>query len=130
MKILTTVAMSLILATTSPAISSEVAASVVFTSDLAGKASYYNCCGGRTANGDRFNKNAMTAAMNLHTMKKYGIKYGDYVTVKSNKNGRTVTVKINDRMGHSGRVIDLTEGAMRKLGGISSGVIPVQIDIH
>jgi rare lipoprotein A len=73
-------------------------------------ASHYGYSGGRTASGERMNPSAMTAA---HRTKSFG----SQVTVTSQKSGRSVTVRINDRGPFiKGRCIDLSTGAARALG--------------
>jgi peptidoglycan lytic transglycosylase len=73
-------------------------------------ASHYGYSGGRTASGERMNPSAMTAA---HRSKPFG----SQVTVTSQKSGRSVTVRINDRGPFSkGRCIDLSTGAAHALG--------------
>src|ERR1700752_2243294 len=73
-------------------------------------ASHYGYSGGRTASGERMNPNAMTAA---HRTKSFG----SQVTVTSQKSGRSVVVRINDRGPFvKGRCIDLSTGAARALG--------------
>jgi rare lipoprotein A (peptidoglycan hydrolase) len=95
-----------------------------------GKASFYGGPtdtyweGRKTASGERFDSNLMTAASNT-------IALGNYVRVTNNNNGKSVIVKINDTGGFSslGRIIDLSAGAMKELGGISAGVIPVKVEV-
>jgi rare lipoprotein A len=73
-------------------------------------ASSYGYPGGRTASGERMNPNAMTAA---HRTKSFGSR----ITVTSQKSGRSVVVRINDRGPFvKGRCIDLSTGAARALG--------------
>ena len=73
-------------------------------------ASRYGYNGGRTASGERMNPNAMTAAHRARP-------FGSHVTVTSHSNGRSVTVRINDRGPFvKGRCIDLSTGAARVLG--------------
>jgi rare lipoprotein A len=89
-----------------------------------GKASWYGGKhhGGPTASGERFNKNAMTAAHRTFPM-------GTRVRVTNLKNGRSVVVRINDRGPYSkGRVIDLSEAAAQKLDMIEAGVVPVRLE--
>jgi rare lipoprotein A len=63
-----------------------------------------------TANGEHMNPSAMTAAHKSLPM-------GSRVTVFNHRNGRSVTVRINDRGPYvTGRVIDLSPGAARVLG--------------
>lgn len=88
-----------------------------------GKASYYGkkFHGRTTANGEKYNMNGLTAA---HPSLPFGTK----VTVKNAYNGKSVTVRINDRGPFiGGRVIDLSVAAAKKIGMIQSGVVPVII---
>jgi rare lipoprotein A len=88
-----------------------------------GKASYYadKFEGRRTASGETFHQNAMTAAHRT-------LLFGTKVKVINLANGRSVKVRINDRGPYAqGRLIDLSKKAARKLGIISTGVAPVEI---
>jgi len=79
------------------------------------RATYYNCCK-KTANGEIFNKNGMTAAHKT-------LPFGTRVHITNPKNGRSVTVRINDRGPHTrGYSYDLAQGAARLIG-FSSGPI-------
>jgi rare lipoprotein A (peptidoglycan hydrolase) len=72
-----------------------------------------------TANGEHMNPDAMTAAHKSLPM-------GSMVTVFNKGNGRSVTVRINDRGPYvAGRVIDLSPGAARVLG--VDGLAPVSL---
>jgi rare lipoprotein A len=72
-----------------------------------------------TANGEHMNPNAMTAAHKT-------LPFGSRVTVFNRRNGRSATVRINDRGPYvSGRVIDLSPGAARVLG--VDGLAPVSL---
>ena len=63
-----------------------------------------------TANGERFNMNAMTAAHKT-------LPFGTMVLVKSARSGKSVVVRINDRGPYAhGRVIDLSKAAAQELG--------------
>ena len=85
-----------------------------------GEASYYSG-GGITANGERFNSGANTAAHPWLPM-------GSYVRVTNQNNGRSVTVRINDRGPYAGgRVLDLAEGAAYRIGLTYIGVVLVCI---
>ncbi|WP_413290458.1 septal ring lytic transglycosylase RlpA family protein [Bdellovibrio sp. HCB337] len=79
--------------------------------------------GKRTANGERFNMNALTAAhktLPMNTM----------VKVKSLSTGKTVTVRINDRGPYArGRIIDVSKAAAKKLGFINKGTDRVEITV-
>ena len=89
-----------------------------------GRASYYGrgFAGRKTASGERFDPNAMTAASP-------SLPFGTRVRV-SRANGRSVTVRINDRCGcPGGRIVDLSEGAARRLGMLKEGVVTVRMEI-
>ena len=74
-----------------------------------GGASWYGS-GRKTANGERFNPNGMTAAHR-------SLPFGTRVRVENTRNGRSVVVRINDRGPFvRGRVIDLARGPARALG--------------
>lgn len=80
--------------------------------------------GGPTASGERFNKNALTAAHRTLPM-------GTRVRVTNQNNGRSVIVRINDRgpYGSKRRIIDVSEAAARQLGMIDAGVVPVRVEV-
>jgi len=90
-----------------------------------GKASWYGgrLHGRKTASGERFNKDAMTAAHRT-------LPFGSRVRVTNLANGRTVVVRINDRGPFGrGRIIDLSEAAARALQMIRSGVVRVVVEV-
>ena len=89
-----------------------------------GMASYYGYeSGNRTATGERFNPQGFTAAHR-------SLPFGTRVRVTNTGNGRSVVVRINDRGPFiRGRVIDVSLGAAKELGMISSGVAAVKIEI-
>ena len=89
---------------------------------FAGKASFYgNESGSKTASGQRFNQNAMTAA---HRSLPFGTK------LRVTHRGQSVVVTINDRGPFiRGRVLDLSKGAARAIGLTSSGVGHVTAEI-
>lgn len=73
-------------------------------------ASHYGSSGSRTASGERMNPSAMTAAHRTRS-------FGPQVTVTSQRSGRSVTVRINDRGPFvKGRCIDLSTAAAHALG--------------
>jgi rare lipoprotein A (peptidoglycan hydrolase) len=75
-----------------------------------------------TANGEHMNPNAMTAAHKSLPM-------GSIVTAHNKHNGRSVTVRINDRGPYvTGRVIDLSPGAARVIG--MDGLAPVSLSVN
>lgn len=84
---------------------------------MCGLASWYGAelHGNKTASGERFNKNALTAA---HRSIRLGTK------VKVTANGKSVVVRINDRGPHkkTGKIIDLSERVAIVLGIKSKGV--------
>lgn len=88
-----------------------------------GKASYYSdgLSGSKTANGERYKPTEYTAA---HKKLPFGTK----VTVTNTSNGKSVTVRINDRGPFvAGRIIDLSKVAAKDLGMINAGVVKVKI---
>jgi rare lipoprotein A len=90
-----------------------------------GRASFYarEFAGRRTASGERFNPQAMTAAHRTLPM-------GSKVRVTNVRNGRTVIVRINDRGPFTGgRVIDLSHAAAQQLGFIRSGTAQVRMEL-
>ncbi|MER2267425.1 septal ring lytic transglycosylase RlpA family protein [Methylobacterium oxalidis] len=75
--------------------------------------------GRRTANGERFNTHALTAAHR-------SLPFGTQVRVTNKSNGRSVVVRINDRGPYmGGRVIDLSNASARAIG--VSGVSKVSL---
>ena len=90
-----------------------------------GEASWYgpDFHGKTTANGERYNMLGLTAA---HQQ----IPFNTLVRVTNLANGRTATVRINDRGPFmKGRILDLSYGAARALGASGTGVIPVRIEV-
>jgi len=85
-----------------------------------GKASWYDMTS-RTANGERANPKAMTAA---HPT----LPFGTWVRVKNLRNGRSVVVRINDRGPFKrGRIIDVSKAAAVQLGFMRKGIARVRI---
>jgi len=92
---------------------------------ITGPASWYGSKfhGRTTANGERYNMNAMTAAHKT-------LPFGTKVRVTNQRTGKAVTVRINDRGPFVGnRVIDLSRGAAQAVGMISQGVASVKIEV-
>lgn len=90
-----------------------------------GMASWYGpgFHGNRSASGEIYNQNAMTAAHR-------SLPFGTAVQVTNLNNGRSVVVRINDRGPYAGgRIIDLSAAAARVLGLFQSGVAPVQLEV-
>jgi rare lipoprotein A (peptidoglycan hydrolase) len=91
--------------------------------DEEGLASWYGpgFHGRKTANGERFDQYAMTAA---HKELKMGTK----VEVTNIETGETVLVRINDRGPYAGeRIIDLSKAAAKKIGLLHDGVGKVRV---
>jgi len=89
---------------------------------FSGMASFYgNESGSKTASGQRFNQNAMTAA---HRSLPFGTK------LRVTHGGSSVVVTINDRGPFiRGRVLDLSTGAARAIGLTGAGVGRVTAEV-
>jgi rare lipoprotein A len=90
-----------------------------------GNASWYgpNFDGKKTANGERFNAESLTAA---HP----NLPFGSWVRVVNTRNGRFEVVRINDRGPYQeGREIDVSYRVARKIGLINSGVSQVRLEL-
>ena len=89
-----------------------------------GKASWYGpgFHGRKTANGERFDMNTLTAAHRT-------LPISSYVRVTNLANGKSVVVRINDRGPyHGNRVMDLSKAAAQELGFIRTGTAQVKIE--
>jgi rare lipoprotein A len=93
---------------------------------LDGKASYYadSLAGNHTASGERYRPGKLTAANR-------DLAFGTVVRVVRKDNGRSVTVRINDRgpFGDKRRIIDVSRAAAEKLDMIRAGVVDVRVEI-
>lgn len=89
---------------------------------LSGKASFYGKAfgGHRTASGENYDHQTVSAASNRFPL-------GSLVAVRRVLSARCVVVRINDRMGHRRRVIDLSREAAVRLGMIDAGVTDVDV---
>ncbi len=90
-----------------------------------GKGTWYgkDWHGKPTASGERFDRWSMTAAHRSLPM-------NSIVRVTNEQNGRSVTVRINDRGPYGkGRIIDVSEAAARKLDMVEAGVVPVRVEV-
>jgi rare lipoprotein A len=77
----------------------------------------------KTANGERFDMSAMTAAHKT-------LPFNTRVCVRSLVNGREVLVRINDRGPYaSGRIIDLSRAAAESIGMLGMGIKQVALAI-
>ena len=89
---------------------------------VVGWASFYKS-GKRTANGEHFNPNGLTAAHR-------SLPFGTKVLVTNLKNGKSVIVRINDRGPFiKGRVLDLSLGAARVVGLNLAGVAKIKFTV-
>jgi rare lipoprotein A len=90
-----------------------------------GVASYYGneLAGNRTASGERFNPNGMTAAHR-------SLPLGTKLRVTNLSNGQDVIVRVNDRGPFAkSRLIDLSLGAARDIGMVRTGTARVSVEI-
>jgi len=90
-----------------------------------GTASWYGpkFHGRQTANGERFNMRKLTAAHRT-------LPFNTVVKVVNKNNGKSVTVRINDRGPFAkGRIIDLSKAAAEKVNMIGTGTAPVELYI-
>jgi len=89
-----------------------------------GLASWYGADfhGRRTANGERYNMYAMTAAHKT-------LPLGTQLVVINQQTGRRIRVRVNDRGPFvAGRIVDLSLAAARALGSAEAGVVPVTLE--
>lgn len=90
-----------------------------------GTASYYssNFNGQKTANGELFSQNKLTAAHN-------NVPLGTWVKVTNLKNKKAVTVRVTDRLHkRNRRLIDLSKAAARRIGIVNAGTTPVRVEV-
>ncbi len=90
-----------------------------------GNASWYgkDFHGRKTANGEIYDMYKLSAAHKT-------LPLGTRVRVTNRNNGRSVTVRINDRGPFvRGRIIDLSYGAARTIGMVDVGVVPVRVEV-
>jgi rare lipoprotein A len=95
-----------------------------------GMASFYSqrFAGRRTASGERYDPAALTAAhrsLPLGTVLRV-----THIDARGQPLGAPVIVRVNDRGPYaSGRIIDLSQAAARRLGILESGVARVRLEI-
>lgn len=90
-----------------------------------GAASFYadSFAGRLTANGERYDPNAYTAAHRT-------LPFGSVVRVVYEKTGDWVLVRINDRGPYAkGRIIDLSRKAATRLSMVRAGVVRVRVEL-
>jgi rare lipoprotein A len=86
------------------------------------QASYYGT-GTTTANGEKFDPTALTAAHKT-------LPFNTRVRVTNKSNGKSVVVRINDRGPFvAGRCLDLTTAAFQVIASLSSGVVSVTYQV-
>ena len=88
-----------------------------------GRASWYGpgFHGRKTANGERFDMNELTAAHKT-------LPFGTRVLVRNPSTGKEVAVRINDRGPFAkGRIIDLSRAAAKELGVLGHGHVAVEL---
>ena len=79
--------------------------------------------GRKTASGEVFSQSKLTAA---HP----SLPFGTMVKVTSDKNNKSVEVRINDRgPTQAGRVVDMSSAAAAKIGLGRNGMTPVKLEV-
>ena len=94
-----------------------------------GEATYYHnkFHGRKTASGERYNKRKYTAAIQMDKIK---VPFGTIVEVTNVVNGKSVQVKVNDRMPkRSSAIIDLSRKAAEDIGMIDAGRVKVEVRV-
>lgn len=90
-----------------------------------GKLAWYGrkFTGRKTASGEAYNPSALTMAHKT-------LPFGTLVKVTNTKNGKSATLRVNDRGPTQGdRVGDVSQAAARKLGMTRSGVIDAELAV-
>jgi len=90
-----------------------------------GKLAWYGkkFAGRKTASGEAFNPEALTMAHKT-------LPFGTLVKVTNPKNGKSVTLRVNDRgPTQADRVGDVSYAAARRLGMLKSGVIDAEMTV-
>ncbi|MEO5996172.1 MAG: septal ring lytic transglycosylase RlpA family protein [Chitinophagaceae bacterium] len=90
-----------------------------------GTASFYSnkFNGRRTASGEIFSQNKLTAAHN-------SVPLGTWLRVTNLRNKKTVIVKVTDRLHYRNkRLVDLSRAAANKLSFNKSGLLPVKVEV-
>lgn len=103
----------------------EPAASVPEIKTYFGTASYYadKFKGRKTANGDSYDPENLTAACNV-------LPLGTWIRVTNLKNRKTVLVRTNDRLHPKmNRLVDLSKAAALILGYAKSGLTKVKVEV-
>ena len=80
--------------------------------------------GRKTANGETFDTNKLTAAHK-------SLPFGSKVKITNTANGKSVTVRVNDRGPyHGNRCFDLSKAAMEAVGGVGAGQINGKYEVQ
>jgi rare lipoprotein A len=90
-----------------------------------GTASFYadKFEGRRTANGEVFSQQKMTAAHNT-------LPLGTWIRVTNLSNKKSVVVRVTDRLHHRNpRLVDLSKSAAKKLGYTGQGLTRVKVEV-
>ncbi len=90
-----------------------------------GVASYYSdrFQGRRTANGERYDRNGLTA---VHPH----LPFGSIIRVTNLHNHRSIELRVNDRTRlRHGRLLDVSKRAARELGFVGAGLARVEIEV-
>jgi rare lipoprotein A len=83
----------------------------------------YNGAGQRTASGEAFDPNALTAASKT-------LPFGTQVRVTNEANGESVVVRINDRGPYvDGRCLSLSEAAFGEIAKLGAGVVDAHYEV-
>jgi len=87
-------------------------------------ATYYggNFHGNYTYSGEIFDKNGMTCASNHFEM-------GTILKVTNVENQKSVVVRVNDKGSFTGKKIDLSESAFKKISILERGVLKIVIKV-
>ena len=106
----------------SPSDSTKASAKKVFYGQASFYANKFN--GRKTANGEIFDQKKMTCACNA-------VKLGTWLRVTNVRSGKSVVVKVNDRIHPKmRRVVDLTSGAAKQIGITSKhGLGRVKVEV-
>jgi len=94
------------------------------TDATTGKAAYYGkkFQGRKTASGEPFDMNKLTAASNDHP-------FGTKLKVTNVANGKSVEVRVNDRLSGGDRIVDLSYAAAQQIGMVKAGLTDVKVEV-
>lgn len=78
----------------------------------------------KMANGERFNENNLTCACRLFPL-------GSVIKVTNAKNGKSVTVKVTDRIGKrfAKTRVDLSKSAFSKIASLKEGIVSITVEV-